>query len=109
MARKRTRAQSGVKMPDRKAENMPPGSRAVQRDSRTQIEGDRPPSRHDEATAWERELQERLPPRGGGSQHNQGEDRGQSTVRDEVADDVGPAPSTIDQTGGMRGPSKEPV
>jgi hypothetical protein len=109
MARKRIRPPSDAKTPDRQVENMPPGSRAVQRDSRTQLEGDRHSSRPDTATAWERELQERLPPRGDGSQHNQGEDKGPRTVRDEVADDVAPSPSTIDQTGGMRGPTKEPA
>lgn len=108
MATKRSRPQSNVKMPDKLAENMPPGSRAVQRDSRTQLEEDRSRARHDEATAWERELQDRLPPRGDGSQHNQGDDHAPVTVRDEVAEDLGPAPRTINQMGGTRGPSKEP-
>jgi hypothetical protein len=95
-------------MPDKRTEKMPPGSRAVQRDSRTQLEEDAHPARHDEPTAWERELQDRLPPRGDGSRHNQGEDREPATVRDEVAEDLGPAPSTIEQMGGNKGPSKGP-
>lgn len=97
-----------VKMPDRLAENMPSGSRSVQRDSRTQLEEDRHPARPDEPTAWERDLQNRLPPRGDGSQHNQGEDKERRTIEDELAEDRGPAASTISHTGGTRGPSKAP-
>lgn len=102
------RPRTEPKMPDRRSENPPPGSRAVQRDSRTQLEEDGHPARPDEPTAWERELQDRLPPRGDGSQHNQGEDKATQTVHDEVAEDRGPAPSTIAHTGGTRGPNKAP-
>jgi hypothetical protein len=100
------RSGAGVKMPDPQADNLPPGSRSVQRDSRTQLEEDRHPAREDEATAWERELQNRLPPRGDGSRHNQGEDKDTRTISEDVAEDRGPAASLIAQMGGTRGPNK---
>jgi hypothetical protein len=50
-----------------------PGTRATQRDTDEQLA---PAQAGDEATAWEREEQEHLPPRGAGSQHNQGEEKG---------------------------------
>jgi hypothetical protein len=111
MATKKTRPNrpgAEIEMPDRQSENLPPGSRSVQRDSRTQLEEGRQPARAEDPTAWERQLQNRLPPRGDGSQHNQGEDKDPRTINDEEVEDRGPAASTISQTGGTRGPGKAP-
>jgi hypothetical protein len=110
MARRTRSARPGVepRIPDRHSEKLPPGSRSVQRDSRTQLEEDRHPARPDEPTAWERDLQDRLPPRGGGSQHNQGENKETATVEDEITEDRAPAATTVPHTGGTRGPSKAP-
>jgi hypothetical protein len=51
-----------------------PGTRAEQRDTDEQLAT--AAGHGDPATAWEREEQEKLPPRGAGNQHNQGEDKG---------------------------------
>jgi hypothetical protein len=47
-----------------------PGTRAEQRDTDEQLVSAH--ARGDDATAFERDEQEKLPPRGQGSQHNQG-------------------------------------
>ena len=79
---------------------------------------DRPSDRDDEdvagdtATEWERSEQDKLPPRGAGSVHNQGEDR-EPTVA-EVGEDAlealdVPQDASRDglQLGGDRGPSNQ--
>jgi hypothetical protein len=110
----RTRKTVDDRSPRRQVENLPPGSRATQRGTESQIQDDPHPARPDEPTAWERELQEELPPRGEGSQQNQGEDRMQETVAsvgDRDADDrAAGEPEMVGalQTGGPRAPSKEP-
>jgi hypothetical protein len=106
MATRKRPLSADAKQPARKQERLPPGQRGVQRATKEQLDDDSSPARGDEPTAWERGLQERLPPRGVGSQHNQGDDKEARTVRDEVPEDVGPAPSTIAQAGGARGPGK---
>jgi hypothetical protein len=106
MATKTKPTGADTKQPDPKHEPVPPGNRSVQRATKEQLDDDPHPARADEPTAWERELQERLPPRGAGSQQNQGEDKEPTTVRDEVADDVAPEPELVAQGGGPRGPSK---
>ena len=71
-----------------------PGTRAEQRDTDEQLAA---AEAGDDATAFEREEQEHLPPRGEGSQHNQGTNKGpslhetaprvESTVDEELAPD----------------------
>ena len=103
----RTRPRSAeAKQPDRKSEILPPGNRSEQRATREQLDNDPHPAREDEPTAWERELQEQLPPRGAGSQRNQGDEKEPHTVRDEVPEDLAPEPEVVTQAGGPRGPSK---
>lgn len=94
-----------------------PGTRAEQRDTEEQLLT--APEGGDEALAWEREEQEKLPPRGEGSQHNQGEDRGpslresapraESPVEEEVRGSGAPAgsPAAEFHSGGTRGPSND--
>ena len=53
-----------------------PGTRAEQRDTDEQLVSAH--ARGDEATAFERDEQEKLPPRDQGSQHNQGLNKGPS-------------------------------
>jgi hypothetical protein len=66
----------------------------------------------DPATEWERSEQDKLPPRGAGSQHNQGEDR-EPTVA-EVGEDAVAGPDLPIgagdglQLGGDRGPTSSP-
>jgi hypothetical protein len=103
MATKTRPRSAGVKQPDRTNERLPPGNRSEQRATREQLDDDPHPARADEPTAWERELQEQLPPRGAGSQHNQGDDKDPQTVRDEVPEDVVPEPEVVTQAGGPRG------
>ncbi len=87
-----------------------PGSRAIQRDTSEQLDATRG---GDPATEFERSEQTHLPPRGTGSQHNQGEDHGPTVVEvpepspDRSADarDLGPEPGL--HSGGTRGPSNE--
>lgn len=94
-----------------------PGTRAEQRDTEEQLAPAR--ARGDEALAWERDEQERLPPRGEGSQHNQGEDKGptlhetapraESPAEEPVAVTGAPAgsPAAEFHSGGTRGPSND--
>jgi hypothetical protein len=89
----------------------PPGSRAIQRDTSEQLES--APAGGDPATEFERSEQTHLPPRGTGSQHNQGADHGPTVAEvkqpspDRSADarDLGPEPGL--QSGGTRGPSND--
>ena len=84
----------------------PPGARAEQRDTEEQLETGRATT--DEALAWEREEQEKLPPRGQGSQHNQGADAGPTVVSGSPRWEAAPAavPPGL-QSGGTRGPSPQ--
>jgi hypothetical protein len=88
-----------------------PGSRALQRDTSEQLASS--PQDGDPATEFERSEQAHLPPRGTGSQHNQGPDHGPtvgevkqpSPDRSADARDLGPEPGL--QSGGTRGPSND--
>jgi hypothetical protein len=94
-----------------------PGTRAEQRDTEEQLESAH--SSGDDALAWERDEQEKLPPRGLGSQHNQGNDKGprlhESVPRAESPADEEPAaigapagsPAAEFHSGGTRGPSND--
>jgi hypothetical protein len=108
MATKTKPRSAEAKQPDRKEEPLPPMSRGVQRATKTQLDDDPHPARDDEPTAWERQLQENLPPRGAGSQHNQGEDKQPERVRDEVPEESAPEPVIAVHGGGPRGPSRPP-
>ena len=83
------------------------GGLLAQRDTAEQLQNARPVAA-DPAVEWERDEQDRLPPRGAGSQHNQGRDR-VDEPRGETPADGAPAPevSAGDQSGGTRGPSNE--
>ena len=89
-----------------------PGTRAIQRDTQAQLSAT-PERTDDPALEWERSEQERLPPRGTGSVHNQGEDHGPVLAEapepnpDRSADarDLGPKPGL--HSGGTRGHSNE--
>jgi hypothetical protein len=93
-----------------------PGTRAEQRDTDEQLAA--APEAGDDATAFERDEQENLPPRGEGSQHNQGMDRSprlretaprvESTVDEEAGTVRAPAgtPAAEFHSGGTRGPSR---
>jgi hypothetical protein len=85
----------------------PPGTRAEQRDTEAQLETGH--ATLDAALAWEREEQEKLPPRGQGSQHNQGADAGPTVAsgspRSEDATATSAPPGL--QSGGTRGPSNQ--
>jgi len=92
-----------------------PGTRAEQRDTEEQLES--ADSRGGAATAFEREEQEKLPPRGAGSQHNQGPAKGptlhetapraESPSDEEIRGTAAPAgtPAAEFHSGGTRGPS----
>lgn len=92
-----------------------PGTRAEQRDTDEQLAA--ADARGDAATAFERDEQEKLPPRGQGSQHNQGLSKGprlhetaprtESPVEEEVREIRAPAgtPAAEFHSGGTRGPS----
>jgi hypothetical protein len=92
-----------------------PGTRAQQRDTDEQLAAAKDGG--DGATAFEREEQEKLPPRGEGSQHNQGpakgptlhetEPRVESPVDEEIRRSDAPAgtPDAEFHSGGTRGPS----
>jgi hypothetical protein len=94
-----------------------PGTRAEQRDTDEQLSA--APASGDDALAWEREEQENLPPRGAGSVHNQGEDKGprlhetaprtESRVDEDARPVSGPAgtPAAEFHSGGTRGPSND--
>ena len=84
-----------------------PGTRSEQRDTEEQLAAAR--ATGDEPLSWEREEQEKLPPRGEGSQHNQGSDKG-ATLRSgapRAEDAPTTVPSTGLHTGGTRGPSND--
>jgi hypothetical protein len=98
-----------------------PGTRAMQRDTDEQLS---PTAEGDAATRWEREQQENLPPRGEGSQHNQGDDKGptlhdgstrvESAADEEIAPeeirtlhDAAGTPAAEFHSGGSRGPSND--
>ena len=59
----------------------------------------------DPAIAWERDEQERLPPRGAGSQHNQGEEKNPivEEVKAFAGEEADDAPGDGLQLGGTRG------
>jgi hypothetical protein len=95
-----------------------PGTRAAQRDTEEQLEAGRPGG--DEALTWEREEQEKLPPRGLGSQHNQGDDKGPTVHEGDPRaespsdEDARPTmrssagtPAAEFHSGGTRGPSND--
>ena len=79
----------------------PPGARAEQRDTEEQLEAGHGTT--DEAL----EEQEKLPPRGEGSQHNQGADAGPTVASGSPRSEelVTAAPGL--QSGGTRGPSNQ--
>jgi hypothetical protein len=86
-----------------------PGGRAEQRGTAEQLDSAAAPG--DPAVDWERDEQERLPPRGAGSQANQGTGKPTSAGRaDEkpVDDSSAPGSSEGEQSGGTRGPSRSP-
>lgn len=91
----------------------PPGSRASQRSTEEQLAAPEPSAVSDPAVEWERSEQDKLPPRGQGSQQNQGEERGPmigegATGPADVGGSVAtgaPAPGL--QSGGTRGPSNQ--
>ncbi len=84
----------------------PPGARAQQRDTEEQLETGHRTA--DEALSWEREEQEKLPPRGEGSQHNQGADAGPTVASGSPrAEDVAITAVSGLHSGGTRGPSNQ--
>jgi hypothetical protein len=83
----------------------PPGTRAEQRDTEEQLETAHGTT--DEALAWEREEQEKLPPRGEGSQHNQGADAGPTVASGSPRSEDVPTIAPGLQSGGTRGPSNQ--
>jgi hypothetical protein len=92
-----------------------PGTRAEQRDTEEQLESAE--TRGDTATAFEREEQDKLPPRGAGSQRNQGPDKGptlhetepraESPADEDLRGTGAPAGTAAAEfhSGGTRGPS----
>jgi hypothetical protein len=87
-----------------------PGTRSSQRGTVAQLEREEPGG--DPAVEWERSEQDKLPPRGAGSQRNQGDDK-EPTVA-EVGEDAVAGPdipaATSDaglQLGGDKGPSNQ--
>jgi hypothetical protein len=91
-----------------------PGTRAEQRGTIDQLEA-APEHTDDPAVEWERSEQVRLPPRGEGSQHNQGEARVPAIAdlglhEEPRAREESPAALTVVpglQSGGTRGPSNQ--
>jgi hypothetical protein len=83
----------------------PPGARAEQRDTEEQLETGHGTT--DEALAWEREEQEKLPPRGAGSQHNQGADAGPTVSSGSPRSEEPALIAPGLQSGGTRGPSNQ--
>ena len=88
-----------------------PGHRAEQRDTEEQLR-ERPGEGADQPLGWQWSEQERLPPRGEGSQQNQGEDKVTPTVtRSESREPEGPIAAGATppglHTGGTRGPSND--
>ena len=77
-----------------------PGTRAEQRDTDEQLAAAE--TRGDSATAFERDEQENLPPRGAGSQHNPGEARG-STLHETAPRVPSPADEEVGETGRSAG------
>ena len=85
----------------------PAGGRAEQRGTVDQL-GPEAARRHEPSTEWERNEQERLPPRGTGGQDNQGRGRQQGPLPATPGNEEGPPASKEGvQSGGMRGPSNE--
>lgn len=87
----------------------PPGSRAGQRSTVEQLEEGQVSD--DPALQFERDEQERLPPRGTGAQQNQGRDHGPtvaSSGKREPTTDVPVGDDDGLQSGGTRGPSNAP-
>lgn len=84
-----------------------PGTRAEQRGTSEQLGG--VAVADDPAISWEREEQDRLPPRGEGSQHNQGEEK--QAIVAEVPPEAAADDADVDrdglQLGGTRGPSNQ--
>jgi hypothetical protein len=104
-------ARSTTKPSDRGRNNPepgpPPGGRAEQRDTGEQLRNATPVP-PDPAVEWERDEQDRLPPRGTGAQDNQGSNKYDEPRGDVPADEApAPAVSAGDQSGGTRGPSNE--
>jgi hypothetical protein len=110
-------ARTTIKPSDRGRDNPepgpPPGARAEQRGTIEQLED--APDVEDPAVEWERSEQERLPLRGAGSQHNQGETKepviGELGLHEEpAAREESPEAMRIVpglQSGGTRGPSNQ--
>ena len=96
-----------------------PGHRAEQRDTEEQLRERVPPAGvegiggegegADQPLGWQWSEQERLPPRGEGSQQNQGEDR--QTTPAQASEPEGPVAQGVTppgmHTGGTRGPSND--
>src|SRR5687768_17726973 len=106
MAKKRTN-------PSDRGRNTPepgpvPGHRAEQRDTAEQLR-EREGEGADQPLGWQWSEQERLPPRGEGSQQNQGEDK--QTARAQAGEPEGPVAQGVTppgmHTGGTRGPSND--
>jgi hypothetical protein len=87
-----------------------PGHRAEQRDTAEQLRGSEGPGA-EQPLGWQWSEQERLPPRGVGSQQNQGEDKQTTVARSGVAEPEGPVAQGATppglHTGGTRGPSNQ--
>jgi hypothetical protein len=80
-----------------------PGTRSTQRGTANQLDSGY-------AAGWELEQQERLPPRGQGSIHNQGDDHGTTIAQDQGRSEAAPAPGGNEEglhSGGTRGPSNQ--
>jgi hypothetical protein len=88
-----------------------PGTRAEQRDTTPQMTSGQPSD--DPALEWERSEQEKLPPRGTGNIHNQGEDHEATIVEAHGMnrDSMDAGGENLDlagtHTGGTRGPSND--
>jgi hypothetical protein len=80
-----------------------PGTRAGQRGTAEQLAGTA--VLDDPAVEWERSEQDKLPPRGTGSQHNQGDEAAPAVEEPEAAPAV--TDDTGLQQGGNKGPSNE--
>ena len=87
-----------------------PGHRAEQRDTEEQLR-EREGEGAEKPLGWQWSEQERLPPRGEGSQQNQGEDKQRTDVRSQAGEPEGPVAAGVTpagmHTGGTRGPSND--
>lgn len=106
-------AKGTTKPSDRRGNNPEPGpqpgGRAEQRGTAEQLDSAAAPG--EPAVDWERDEQERLPPRGTGNQANQGGGKPTSARRaDEKPVENSPAPASSEgeQSGGTRGPTRSP-